>query len=392
MLLRRKAFTLIELLVVIAIIAVLISLLLPAVQSAREAARRSQCTNNMKQIGLAVHNYISSNETVPPVMVMWAPCATPPATNCGQTHSILSRLLPYLEQQAIYNSINYQITERWGGGQGDIVGQMNGSTADCDLWGLMNATATANQIQSFLCPSDTGLANLTGFIFRPGGNSQLVGRFNYPYNIGNNPYNFVATTGTLNGPAYFPAWNQNMNLFNVGNPLQTNPIQAEQVVNLAKFTDGTSNTAVFSEWVKGDGIPPGASADGLGQVYSFPFLTAVWQYAGLPGEDYLISQECQKATHANQNWTWKGDWWISGQSATYTHTQTPNRLACYYPNIGQPLSAAVTAIGASSRHPGGVNMAFGDGSVRFVKSTVNAVVYNGIGTPGGGEVVSSDAF
>ena len=109
----RRGFTLIELLVVIAIIAVLIALLLPAVQSAREAARRAQCTNNLKQLGLALHNYISTNNTVPPTMVMFA-VAPSPGTNAGQTHSAHSRLLPYLEQTQIYNAINFSVGERSG--------------------------------------------------------------------------------------------------------------------------------------------------------------------------------------------------------------------------------------------------------------------------------------
>ena len=113
---KPKAFTLIELLVVIAIIAVLISFLLPAVQSAREAARRTQCTNNLKQIGLAVHNYISTNDAVPPVMIMYSQCLG--SWDCGQHHSILSRILPFLEQNAIYNSINWMVSERWGGHDG----------------------------------------------------------------------------------------------------------------------------------------------------------------------------------------------------------------------------------------------------------------------------------
>src|SRR5205823_4639744 len=95
---RRRGFTLIELLVVIAIIAVLIALLLPAVQSAREAARRIQCTNNMKQIGLALHNYLSSNDAVPPLAIIYSPVGT---MNTAQTFSPLCRMLPYLEQTAI---------------------------------------------------------------------------------------------------------------------------------------------------------------------------------------------------------------------------------------------------------------------------------------------------
>jgi len=166
-------------------------------------------------------------------------------------------------------------------------------------------------------------------------------------------------------------------------------------VTISSFTDGTSNTTIFSEWVRGDALFPGSSADGLGQVYSFPDSTTVKSLAGQGTQnDLQISQRCQAATHANQNWTWKGDWWISGQSATYSHTNTPNRLSCYYNNdgIGQPASAAVNAIAASSRHPGGVNMAFADGSVRFIKSSVSPMAYYALATPQGNEVVSADSY
>src|SRR5437588_8176532 len=99
---KRRGFTLIELLVVIAIIAVLIALLLPAVQSAREAARRAQCTNNLKQIGLALHNYLSTNDSVPPADIIYSPCGSG-SQNCGQAFSALARMLPYMEQNSIYN-------------------------------------------------------------------------------------------------------------------------------------------------------------------------------------------------------------------------------------------------------------------------------------------------
>ena len=108
---RRRGFTLIELLVVIAIIAVLIALLLPAVQSAREAARRAQCTNNLKQIGLAMHNYLSTNQALPTFCIPYSPIGS---FNTGQTYSPLARELPYLEQTSIYNAINFNVAPRWG--------------------------------------------------------------------------------------------------------------------------------------------------------------------------------------------------------------------------------------------------------------------------------------
>ncbi len=109
----RRGFTLIELLVVIAIIAVLIALLLPAVQSAREAARRAQCTNNLKQIALAMHNYISSNEALPTMYIVYSD-QREPGVNTAQTQSPLARMLPFLELNPIYNAINFNVSARWG--------------------------------------------------------------------------------------------------------------------------------------------------------------------------------------------------------------------------------------------------------------------------------------
>ena len=201
---KSRGFTLIELLVVIAIIAVLIALLLPAVQSAREAARRAQCTNNLKQIGLAVHNYLSDEPGHSTGLYRLLPSGGD--VKHAQTFSGLARMLPYMEQNPIYNAINFNVAARWGANVSSNT-NMNGSTACCDLWGLMNASATANQITSFLCPSDTDLANLTGFIFFPGGPLQLVGRHNYPINGGTNPIR-SAGGGELNGAVYIPTFSQ----------------------------------------------------------------------------------------------------------------------------------------------------------------------------------------
>src|SRR5437660_956686 len=179
----RSGFTLIELLVVIAIIAVLIALLLPAVQSAREAARRAQCTNNLKQIGLAIHNYISSMEALPPsgsshstsgLTGYHEPVANP--------FGMKPRILPYMEQTAVYNSINFSVDPEWG---------------FTDGWEPANITAKATRIGAFLCPSDLRKGNRNNRGSTGGDASQTA---NYMNNIGGNRY---YSGGAPDGPAYF---------------------------------------------------------------------------------------------------------------------------------------------------------------------------------------------
>jgi prepilin-type N-terminal cleavage/methylation domain-containing protein/prepilin-type processing-associated H-X9-DG protein len=402
--LKRRGFTLIELLVVIAIIAVLIALLLPAVQSARESARRAQCVNNLKQIALAVHNYVSVNDALPTFYIVYSPVGN---QNTAQAFSPLARMLPFLEQNQIYNAINFNVGPRWGAGDGDIVGNMNGSTADCDSWGLINATATGNQISSFLCPSDTDLANLTYFIYTKGGSQQLVGRHNYPMNGGTNPFRGGAGGGSLNGVCYIPTFQAGLTnaaglssseLPSGPGPAALRNVSAEAPVNIASITDGTSNTAAFSEWIRGDGLQPrgigwGAQngKDGLGQIYQFQPAVNVAQFAGQVNMDNKIGQLCNQSGQV-QLYTWKGDWWIA-DLFSYSHTQTPNRRSCWYDDVGgRPWSGAASVVAASSRHPGGANTAFCDGSVKFIKSTVNPVTWAAVGTRNGGEVISSDAY
>jgi prepilin-type N-terminal cleavage/methylation domain-containing protein/prepilin-type processing-associated H-X9-DG protein len=359
----RRAFTLIELLVVIAIIGVLIALLLPAVQAAREAARRAQCVNNLKQLGLAYHNYMDANGGgVPPVFIdfynnpnIWP--NEPPV----QTYSIHTRLLPYMEQTQVYNAVNLLIPARWGD---------RGECCPNDTYNYMQATALTTEIKAFLCPSDKNPSSGT----HPLGNnvSKRIGNNNYPANIGLNRY---LNNWQMNGPGFVSSrWDG-----------------AFPVVTLANFTDGASNTAIFSEWVMG--VMNDRGRDGLGQTYNFnpdnrnvdavnngqmTLFAAEWDNA----------QYCQNQSTARA-WHWKGEWWIQGDRQTYSHSQPPNRRACLF-NGNVPGRADWTMVGPSSHHPGGVNVVFGDGSVRFVKSTVNQVAWYGIATPDGGEVVSAN--
>jgi prepilin-type N-terminal cleavage/methylation domain-containing protein/prepilin-type processing-associated H-X9-DG protein len=402
----RRGFTLIELLVVIAIIAVLIALLLPAVQSAREAARRAQCTNNLKQIGLAAHNYISSNEALPTMFVVYS---ISNGLNTASTQSPLARMLPFLEQNSIYNAINFNVSARWGASGTDFVNgtTFNGSTADCDAWGLINATSAANQVTSFLCPSDTDLANLTYFIFTPGGTAQLVGRGNYSMNGGTNPYSFNSASPTSNGVCYVPSasqaivgaqgyglstpemWGSGSGGGGINNPAAN----FSQPVTIATITDGTSNTALYSEWVRGDGNnSPATSKPSLGLILRMttPMTAPLPGFTG--NINLAAATACNQAVINGSTYTWKGDWWV-GDLFSYSHTAPPNSKSCWYSDApGRPYSGIASVVSSASRHPGGSNTAFCDGSVKFIKSSVNISTWNALGTRNGGEVVSSDAY
>ncbi len=384
---KRRAFTLIELLVVIAIIAVLIALLLPAVQAAREAARRAQCVNNLKQLGLALHNYISTNDALPP-----ASCPQ------RQNYSAHARLLPYVEQNQIYNAFNFTVGPRWGGTSGNgpedtsanlVSSTWPGSTNAGGPWSLVNATAVAVQINSFLCPSDTNVASLDGFTYNPNQPTHVIGDQNYPLNIGTNPFS-SANSGAVNGVGAFPGYND-PNIVGGPKPYATGTptLNGGSKVTIASMTDGTSNTAAFGEWVKGNGLSP-TNTYSLGQTYRV--ATTAFQYAGMLNADQLYAADCNALPSTQQqDWTWKGDWWASGNTATYSHTQTPNRRSCFYSGYGGQ-EGALNMLAAGSLHPGGVNIAFADGSVKFIKSTINPVAWAAIGTVAGGEVVSADQF
>jgi prepilin-type N-terminal cleavage/methylation domain-containing protein/prepilin-type processing-associated H-X9-DG protein len=362
---RRRGFTLIELLVVIAIIGVLIALLLPAVQAAREAARRAQCTNNLKQIGLAVHNYISSNQAVPPITV--DPRNTGAVSDLGtalgdftqwpyQNYSPLARLLPYLELNPVYDSINHNVPVRWGGWDPSPSGPV----------GVYQMTAITTQIATFLCPSDADPGNFSPLNLN--GQSRVPGAFNYPYNTGLNRAN---NGWNANGPFY------------IATDWETYP-----TVSIASFRDGTSNTVIFSEWVKGPGMTPGP--DGLGMVYVGPNS---WDFEtlGPVAGDWAAAQACQTST--TQQWGEKGSWWIYGGTSIYSHVVPPNQKACdHLDDTHQDVRGSITMVNASSFHPGGVNVALADGSVRFVKSSVNYITWYALATHAKNEAISADSY
>ncbi|MGE3818758.1 MAG: DUF1559 domain-containing protein [Isosphaeraceae bacterium] len=326
----RRAFTLIELLVVIAIIAVLIALLLPAVQSAREAARRSQCVNNLKQLGLGIANYHDVNLALPPTSDY----------NNFPDMAMKPRLLPFMEQTAALNAVNYSLSMR-----------------DVSNW-----TISVIKLSVFVCPSDPN---------QPAANSTLNGvtavggSHSYPNNLGTF---YRRAGGRLDGPAH---------QMSVPNGSRGG------LVTIASITDGTTNTAMFSEWVRGTGTS--ASPDGKHWVYR----------ASIPENNTLslaqISAACQSATTRAE--ARKGNLWLdhnTPRGGGYSHVNTPNKKGCWFADAS--ASKFHTLVGASSFHPGGVNVSFLDGSVRFVKDTVSPTVWWAIATYNGGEIVSADSF
>jgi len=374
---RDRGFTLIELLVVIAIIAVLLGLLLPAVQAARDAARRTQCTANLKQLGLAMNNYVGVWGVLPPVSVDPSWVGNNPIPQPHQNWSQHARLLPYLEGAVLYNAINWSFGARW---SGDTVyadtnpnyDPTNAAAGSTDS--IPQMTVLVTTISFFLCPSDSNPGSSS--IFTVGGVNKLVGSSNYACNIG---LNRRITGGVadkswhLNGPNYVAStWDRTVS----------------NTSDMATFVDGTSNTAIFSEWIKGQAVATGRSRDGLLEVYN------LGQNSNFYPTDYQFAELCNRVpiTRANQQWQWKGEWWAYGPTMIYSHTQTPNRTSCIYHDINEDGRGTITMVAASSNHPGGVNVLFMDGSVRFVKSSVNYLTWYAIATPNGRESVSSDSF
>jgi prepilin-type N-terminal cleavage/methylation domain-containing protein/prepilin-type processing-associated H-X9-DG protein len=370
---RHAGFTLIELLVVIALIAVLIALLLPAVQAAREAARRAQCVNNMKQLGIGYHNYHSVNDTLP-----WG--SGPWGWNDLSSYPLL---LPYIEQQALWNNFNFN--------DGDNTDNNGINPALPDT--PNNRTAQTTQVAAFLCPSDvnrlSGGATASGTLGRP------YGRVNYAGNAGSSPIStfwltpFDGIFKWVGGDEFLPG-GASAGL-RTGNP---QPGKGS-CVGFRDITDGLSNTAMASEKVMG------LNSSSVNIDVLRPNGT-LWNVAGSTSTDISPAQvtgggagywsRC-KATNTLtgtpvDDTPFCAQWWSGYPPQTrYTHVMTPNDISCAFG--GGATGGAYTA---GSRHSGGVNCLMADGSVKFIKSSVNVQTWWALGSRSGGEIVSSDAY
>jgi len=318
----RKGFTLIELLVVIAIIAVLIALLLPAVQAAREAARRAQCVNNLKQIGIAMHNYHGSLGSLPSGM---SGC-------CNGTWQAFT--LPYLEQGALANSYNF-MAPRYSEPQNNTV-----------VWSFVG---------TLLCPSDSPSRPTSTAV--GAANNGKITNHNYVANLGQTD---TDQQQTINGVPFLGApfsW-----IAAYSNANHAASPNKGQVVTFANITDGTSNTILCSE------VVVGKASDLRGTTWwadSAGFTTQLAPNSTIPDAMYSATS-C---------------------GCTGTPPACNGNTPCVVVATLAPLFE-----GARSKHPGGVNTAMCDGSVKFFKNSISLATWRAISSTRGGEVVSADAY
>ena len=369
---RLRAFTLIELLVVIAIIAVLIALLLPAVQAAREAARRAQCVNNLKQLGLALHNYHSTTNTFPSGGYT-ASCNS----NLWGAWSPQVMLLPYIEQQASYNSINFWC---------ETHNSSSGTT--------MSISAIAIKINNFLCPSSP---TVPGTAYTSVPNNGVVN--GVTYSLPGNNYFFSTGSSAMwrgdNGATFTPN-----GIFAVGGA----------GYGVRDILDGTANTVAAGEWRTGDfNDAQNSIQDFVGnQNYADWGATSrdlISAGANMPagaadlqtalGQCAATWQARTGGFGTNGQRSWNGRLWAVGlYGYTLGNLLVPPNSPFPYCEFWSTNSDwdAGGIIGLTSYHSGGANVMMADGSVRFIKSSISYPTLWALGSRSQGEVISADSY
>jgi prepilin-type N-terminal cleavage/methylation domain-containing protein/prepilin-type processing-associated H-X9-DG protein len=345
---KRRGFTLIELLVVIAIIAVLIALLLPAVQSAREAARRIQCVNNLKQIGLGMHNYHTANNSFPLCDTVAYSYGYFSDWGAWSAHALL---LGYMEGQPLYNSSNFNWCVYFSPGY------------------QINLTVSNSIINTFICPSD-------GQSPDPPNNRQWFG----------NTTNYFSSRGTTTDP-----WTDE----------STGVFAHKRAYGVQHITDGTTNTIAF-----GEGLIPG---DILFQPYRGGVAAQIYNHnsggvfdarSNIP-QVMSDLQKCTQYFQAKQFPVGANDkglrWAIGGAGLTSFDTICPpnspqyNWGGCRLDQAGGGFAWGPYS-NATSNHPGGCNFLFTDGSVKMIKNSIDMQTYWSLGTRNSGEVLSADSY
>jgi prepilin-type N-terminal cleavage/methylation domain-containing protein/prepilin-type processing-associated H-X9-DG protein len=345
----RRGFTLVELLVVIAIIAILIGLLLPAVQKVREAASRMKCQNNLKQIGLACHNYHGVYGALPPGKGHdYHNSTTAPGAPLYARWSAQSQLLPFIEQDNLYHSIDFTYPPETPG----MAGAVNFMPA-YENPNRVNAVPCRTKVEIFLCPSDAVPADPDW----PGENNYL-GNLGTQYlcDLSEQLKSTVDPTAQANGVFYYLSR-----------------------VRMTDVYDGTSNTAFFSEKIRGQGVP-----DPRTDMFIMPNQTSLdATYLECTGLD---PNTALPLTHK------QGYSWVMGEMCcnTYNHVSTPNTRSCAGTNFPGNMANMAMQVPPSSRHPSGVNVLMGDGDVRFIPDSISLATWRAMGTRAGGEVLGSD--
>ena len=397
LLVKNQAFTLIELLVVIAIIGILIAMLIPAVQAAREASRRMSCSNKQKQLGLALHNYTDSHKRLPTFAVMAkrtgtiAEGASPPEAACcfgAKATSVLSRLLPYLEQTAVFAQIpncewvylncaqDHIRLNAWSynGTSMAAVGRVPVSAFRCPSDGGPN---TMNTIAVYAAPpravSSTGNREAT---FDPGEASETA------------TTNYMACTGSATGTFY-----------DLNHPTD-GAFSYEIWKGFEMMVDGTSNVMVFSESIIGDGslewngaeinlsMPPAQMQPWTRSGHSTAGQRSAPDWASIPGLTTIEpNPDVRVLLTANTSaWAgWRGSIWLSGRpsATTYSAYSTPNP-----PYADRGMRNAYGFFAARSFHPGGVNVTLGDGSTSFINNTIDLQVWRKLSKVNSAEIVA----
>ncbi|MFK7766150.1 MAG: DUF1559 domain-containing protein [Mariniblastus sp.] len=352
----RKGFTLVELLVVIAIIGILIGMLLPAVQTVREAARRITCANQMRQVALAVHNYESAHREFPVNQVGPGTANGTGGFNSGY-YSWLVPLLPHIEQNNLFDSFDRTVSN------GDGNSYKMSDTHP-------NAQAVNTLIPTFICPSDTPNRN----------NSIILGSANpapgsYAGNLGWPSY----ATG-YSGERSAPGQRKHNGAIPVVHPSTPVAWHASEI-GMANFQDGTSNTALMSERLIQSGNSASEINNGDRRLRSLHILERFETLSEIVDQMASSHAHVFESAHIGRSWS-------SGSplvAPTYMHVQTPNSEMGHYNTSMDEGDFVVTA---SSRHRGGVNLALVDGSVRFVSDSVSREVWWAVGGRDDGRIES----